>query len=376
MDGKHQLIFDASDLVRGVSTSAELSDGGFSPDTDNVNLTAVPGVLYIPAASVDSDTDTRLTDGAIASCPDMTFTSPNNRLVVSADGKGYRYDGTKLTAAGIALTAGKTWTSGFTDIVTFAGEAYITSKESITRWQNDNTIDGGADFPFAFANSTVPHPMVVYENNLYHADKNLLLIQTTAGVAPTTVLTLSADQMIVALGVDPVSGLMLISTKNVLDVSGTISTINRLLWYDGNSAKVSKSVFIDDAILGFQNVGGAVLVGYGNNVGYLSGSGIQWLRRLNNVTADNTQLPYKHHMTSIANTFYVLDGVQIMAFGEILPGRKVWYPAWSNPVNSNKPTLLCEVGSKKLGIGFATTKFYTFDTSSIATVGSMTLHTN
>jgi hypothetical protein len=373
MIGKHTLEIGAADFIKGVSSGADINDGGFSNETDNVNLTANPGVLYAPAASVNSDTDSRLTGNIIASSPDMNVTSPTNRLLVTDDGKAYRYNGTKITAAGVALTAAKTWVAGFTDLVTFAGEAYATSKEAMTRWQNDDTIDGGADYPYAFTNQTVPHPELVYENNLYVADGNLLKVTPSAGVAPTTVLTLSADQIIIALGIDPGSGLMLISTTNALDISSTLTSINRLHWYDGNSLKSSKVAIIEDAILGFHCVGAIVFVGFSNNIGYLSGSGIQWLRRLNNVTADNTQLPYKHHMAHVANTFYVLDGKQVMAYGEVLAGRKVWYPAWSNPVNSNKPTFLADVGNKKLGMGFATTKFYTFDTASVATIDSMML---
>lgn len=377
MIGTKQLVIGAADFVKGVSTSSDVSDGGFSPETDNVNLTANPGTMYAPAASVDSDTDVRLTGNIIASSPDMNVTSPTNRLFVTDDGKAYRYNGTKLDAAGIALTAAQTWTASFTDIITFAGEAYVSSRDSLTRWQNDNTIDAGASWPFSFANS-VPHPGVVYENSMYWGDKNLLKIQSTLGdaVAPTTVLTLSTDQVIVALGVDPGSGLMLISTTNALDASATLTSVNRVLWYDGNSAKVSKSAIIEDAILGFHCVGGTVFVGYSNKVGYLSGAGIQYLRTLNNVTASNTELPYKHHFAHVGNTLYVLNGKQVMAYGEVLPGRKVWYPAWSNMVNSNKPTCLADVGAKKLGMGFATTKFYTFDTSSVATTNNVTFYTN
>jgi hypothetical protein len=218
--------------------------------------------------------------------------------------------------------------------------------------------------------------MLVYENNLYYGDKNLLLIQSAVGVAPTTILTLSADQMIVALGIDPSTGLMLISTKNALDVSGAISTINRILRYDGNSAKVSTTTITEEGVVGFHNVGNYVYVGYGNNIGYFSGAGVQWLRKLNNVTASNTELPYKHHMAHVANTLYVLDGKQVMAFGEITPGKRAWFPVWSNPVNSNKPTMIAEVGAKKIGLAFATSKFYTLDTSSVATIDSMMFFSN
>ncbi len=378
MIGKHVLEIGSTDWIKGMSEGDDISNGGFSNLSDQVNIATVPGVLYAPATVVDSDTDTRLTAGIIASCPDMNVISPDKRLVVTSDGKGYRYDGTKLTAAGIALTAGKTWTSGFTDMVTFAGEAYISSKESITRWQNDNTIDAGASWPVTFTNSNVPHPGLIYQDRMYWADKNLLLIQSTIGdaVAPTTILTLSADQVIIALGIDPGTGLMLISTSNVLDMSATVTTTPRLILYDGNSPTYLKSSIVDDVILGFHSVGGNVFVGYGKKIGYLTGSGIGFLQGLKNATLSNDDLPYKHHFTSIGNTLYVIDGKQIMAYGDVLPGQKVFYYAQSNAVNSNKYTAIFDAGSGKIGYAFATTKFYTMDTTSVATTSGMTFFTN
>lgn len=45
MIGTKQLVIGAADFVKGVSTSSDVSDGGFSPETDNVNLTANPGTM-------------------------------------------------------------------------------------------------------------------------------------------------------------------------------------------------------------------------------------------------------------------------------------------------------------------------------------------
>jgi hypothetical protein len=379
MIGKQTLIIDMQELAsRGMSSGANIADGAFSNETDAVNITAVPGVLYAPAIAVDSDTDVRLTGNPIASCPDMNTVGATNRLVVTDDGKAYRYNGTKLDSAGISLTTSKTWSAGFTDILTFGGETYVSSKESLTRWQNDNTIDAGASWPFNFTNSNVPHPGIVYENNMYWADKNLLLTQSTVGdaVAPTTILTLDTSSIILSLGVDPGSGLMLIGTTNTLDTSGTLPAVNKLLWYDGNSTKVTKSVIVEDSIFGFHTVGGTTFVGYGKNLGYMNGSGISFLRKLKNVTNVQAELPYKHHFSHIGNTLYVLDGLQILAYGEVLTGRKVFYYCFKNNVNSNKPTMLGYGGNGKLVFGFASSKFYSFDTTSVSSTNTMTFYTN
>lgn len=378
MIGKNQLVIDGKDWINGMSSSPDITDGGFSNETDAVNLIYNPGVVHSPASFVDSDTDTRLTGNIIASCPDMNNISATNRLAVSDDGKAYRYNGTKLDAAGVALTAAQTWSAGFTDIVTFLGETYISSKASLTRWQNDNTIDAGGSWPFSFANSNVPHPGIVYENNMYWGDKNLLKIQSAIGdsTAPTTILTLDTSSIILALGVDTNTGLMLISTINTIDTSGTIPAICKLLWYDGNSTKPIKSVMIESPIYGFHSVGGNTFVGYGKNLGYINGSGVGFLRKLKNVTNVQEELPFKHHFASIDNTLYVIDGLQILAYGEVLPGRKVFYYCFKNNTNTNKILFIGAGGGGKIIYSFSASKFYSFDTSSISTSNTQTFYTN
>ncbi len=372
MIGKKELIITAEDFVKGMSTSPDISDGGFSNETDNVNLTFSPGLIYAPAAGVDSDTDTRLTGNIIASSPDMELIAANNRLLVGDNDTYYKYNGTKIIAAPYTGGTASTTSAGFTDIITYRGEAYVSCKERIKRWQSNNTItDLGS-----FTTATVPHPMIVYENNFYAADANLLLQATAVNTMPTTILTLDVNQVIMAIGIDPGSGLMLISTTSTTDTSGTLPAINKLLWYDGNSQKVTKAVLIEDCIYGFHTVGGTTFVGFGKNIGYINGSGISFLRKLKNVTNIQAELPYKHHFSHIANTLYVLDGKQILAFGEILPGAKKFYYAFNNNVNTNKYISIGDGGGGKLVFSFATTKFYSFDTTSVSTTNTIALVTN
>ncbi len=375
MIGTKQITIDASDFVKGMSTSPEVSDGGFSPDVDAVNLTYTPGILYAPASAVDSDTDTRLTGEIIAWCSDDDVALPNyQRKMVSNDGKYYRYNGTKIPEAALRTDATNTYTENFTQMVSFAGETYVTTREKLVRWDETGAVFNTSFF--SFTNTSFPHPAIIYENYAYYADGNVLYQQTSAGGTPTTILTLSSDQMIIALGVDPGTGLMLISTTSLLNMSDTKAAVNKLLWYDGNSPKVSKAIFVEDVIESFQTVGGITFVGYGQNLGYINGSGISFLRRLKNVTLDSTYLPYQQRITNIGNTLYVVDGTQILAYGEVLPGRKVFYYAFKNNINSNPIISISNVGSGKLGISFVDNKFYTFDTTSISTNGNITFPTN
>lgn len=371
MIGKQVLKIDVDDFLKGMSSSANTTDGGFTNETDCVNLSANPGVIYAPASMVNADIDARLTGGIIASCPDMAIIGVDARLLVGSNDTFYRYDGTKIIAAAYTGGTASTYASGFNDIITYRGEAYVTAKERIKRWQNNNTITDLA----SFTTTNVPHPALVYENNAYYGDANLLLQATAVNTAPTTILTLDANQIIIALGIDSGTGLMLISTTTSLNVSDTLNSINKVLWYDGNSLKVVKSIIVEDQVLAFHSHGGTTFVGYGQNIGYMNGSGIAFLRKLKNVTLNNDELPYKHHFASIGSALCVADGKQILEFEEIIRGQKIFYYSQSNTVNTNKYTCIFNAGSGKIGLAFATTKFYTVDTTSVATSAGMNFWT-
>ena len=201
MIGKRQIIFDESDWIRGMSTSTEVADGGFTDRTEGVNLTTLPGVVYAPAASVDGDSDSILdsTGEIIATCQDHNVLAGREFLAVTDTGFYVTYNGTKLVTT--SHTDGtNTYGTFFTQMTPFQGATFITAKENIIKWTGTSTFD---DEYADFTNQTMPHPLIVFENNLYYGDGNLLLRQVGVAGTPTTILTLSTDQVIVALGIDP-----------------------------------------------------------------------------------------------------------------------------------------------------------------------------
>lgn len=369
MIGKHQLIFDQKDWLRGMSSSTDVSDGGFSTATRAVNLTKEPGIVYGPAARVNSDTDTTLTDEIIASAPDHQTVSPRDRLVVCENGTYLSYNGTKLSA--VLNTDGTyTYQVGFTDFINFAGASFITKKERITKWSGTSTFDHSY---FTFTNTSLPHPALVYENNAYYGDGNLLLRQTGVSATPTTIITLPSNDIIMALGIDAGTGKMLISTTSHLAISGQLQGVNKLHWYDGSSNKVGKVVIVGDIITSFESVGSTVYVGYGTKLGFINGSGVEFLWQLRNITLDQQQLPYQHKIMSIDGILCVADGDQILAFGNVLRGQRVFWYIYKNAENSNDFKSIFPVGNHKIGLSVTTTKFDTFDIANISTMESNAL---
>lgn len=372
MIGKHQFELSAENMARlGMSSSAEATDGGFSPETDGVNLIAVPGAVYAPALPTDKSTN--LVGQIIASCEDPAGSA--QRLFVSQDaeldGRFFSCDNSgTLTARGSEDTTASTdYIQGRTDIIPYKGEVYVTNSLYIVQWQQPATFN----LTFKqFNDSSAPHPALVYEDNAYFADGNEMWRMTSAGGAPAIVLTLPSSQVITALGIDPGSGRMLIATVDQYNVGGTIPSQARVGFYDGFSNKLSRTVIVEEMITAFPSAEGVQYAAYGQNLGYWNGSGVSFLRRFADIAYDQSELLYKHHFTAIGSTLYFIVDRQIIAHGHVI-GAKVFYPAFKNLVNSNNLTHICNIGSGLLGMSFSAAKFYTWSTTSVASTNTMAL---
>jgi len=374
MLGSKQIVISAEDILqRGMSSSAELADGAFSTETEGINPLVTKGVLYGPATSTDKSTN--LSGNAIAWCE--TSVDNLNGYVLSSTGYIHSLSSTQvLTAAASALTG--TWTKGTSDIVQFIDKIYATSATDVAR-MDTNLTNGDHDWwsntlGLTALTSGVRHPLLVFQDRLWIGDNNSLNNIVNSSTGNNDVLVLSAHHQITALGVDPTSGKMLIATTHSANYSGTISSGYSIFSYDGTSATYTREYPVEGMVTAFKSVGGITYVMYGGkNVGYWNGSGVTFLRELKNVTLAGANIPYKHHTVAIDNTLYVVDGTQVLAFGEVIPGPKVWYYAFKQNVNSNNIDLLCPVGDELLAIGFESAKFYTFSTKS---AGSIVFYSN
>ncbi len=377
MIGQKSFTISQKDFMAGMSTATYTNDGGYAsagsasgtiiPST--INLTAKPGILYPPGPVTDK-TISDVTSLFISSTSDSNFNG-YERVFVSDDAKYYSWSGSALTLKHTDATANRNYSFGKTDMVTYGFSNFTTSSGTgtgITRWQTSS--DTFTDNFFAFSDTVAPHPALVFENNVYYGDGDLLLVQTAEASTPTTVLDLEDNAIITALGIDPGSGNMLIATSQAINMADLIKQTFKVLMYDGFSNKVISSYIVDDMITAFYPLGGIVYIGYGNKLGYWSGSGIQFLRTLNIALSQN-ELPYKAHFTNIDNTLYVVEERNILAYGEILPNKKVFYYILQNNAgDAGNYSLITNIGTKKLGLSFATAKFYTFDTANVSSVVS------
>ena len=361
--GKNTIEISGSDFIRGMTSGNNLLDGGFSDQSYGINLESEPGVLSFNENVTEPSTSPI---GIMIGCtpndtttadPDMFF------LAVDADtqdGTYYWWNGTTLTLKRTDST--NNYIFGGSYIGTYRNEIYATSDQAITRWTADDSVFEDDFYDTSDGWDTLsPHPILAYDNDFYYGNGNELLRQTAVGVKPSDILTLTEGTDITALGIDPGSGKMLISTTQgpIFNLAGNVPSLNKVLYYDGFSNKPVKAIVVDEMITAFYSVGSTVFVTYGQNLGYWTGSGIQFLRQLDiNLAYD--ELAYRDHITSIGSTLFVIEGRFILAFGDIVGGAsKAYSYVYRSPVN--KLSLICNLGENVLGIGTLDEAFLTLD---------------
>lgn len=382
-----QKVFEltSDDILRGMSSSEFIQDGGFSPLTEGINPTKQPGLIYFSAEKVDQTDD--LTDDLIASCEDGTLgTSAVDRIFVDDAGKYYDWDGTTLD--NIATDGGTPnggYAKGNTQMISFGitnnrANIFTTNGQYITRLElsSDTLTATFKQFTFnaSSASLVAPHPCIVFENNAFYGDGNLLRRQTSA--TDTTVgviMTLPTEQIIVSFGIDPGTGYLLISTVEGPNASDTKNRICRVHYHDGFSNKSVKTIIVDDMITAFYPVGAVMYIGYGQNLGIWDGQGIRFLRKLN-VSLNSTKLPYRDNFTNIGSTLYVIEANKILAYGPVIGSSPpIFYYAFVNKdgnLVAGDLTCITNLGSGLLGFGWvdasAVEKFATLDTTSVSTL--------
>lgn len=370
MLGKNQIIIDASEFLKGMSSSDDVSDGGFSTSTDQVNLIAQKGSLST-VSTPTAITNASFTSSVIAWCPTNNTSFANGYLL---QGSGVLGLDSSQAIAGSKGVAG-TFTTGTSDIANFIDKIYVTTTTNIAKVSTDLSASDdtwwGTALGKGLLTSGCRHPLLIYQDRLWVGDLNALHNIVDSGTGNKNVLLLTTENEITALGIDEGSGKMLIAATAGANYSNSVATGNFIFTYDGTSATYTRKYAVDGMVTGFKSMGGITYVTYGDNLGYWNGSGLTFLRKLKNILTTGSELAYKHHLAVIDNTLYVVDGLQILAYGEVLPGRKIFYYAYVNNVNSNKIGLIFpfggNAGAKYLGIGIPSTNLLSLD---IATAGT------
>lgn len=368
MIGKFQVPLGYAEFISGMSSSDYSKDGGLGTSCVGLNPFVVPGVMY--GLANGTDISTNVAGNIIASCEDSNSTSPNNRYLVDDKANYYSYNGSAITKVktGAATTKYK---KGKLDFISFDSKFFATLTDALAKWDGSTTLDEAF---FSFSDGSAHHPVLIFEGSLFIADGNVLLSMAANGsgtATPATALTLSSKEKIVALGIDPATGYMMISIQTVYDLSDTIPSLKAVYLWNGGTIKPARKILVDDMITAFFNLEGRVYVGAGQTLGVWNGSGVTFLRKFKNVTLSQTDLPYKHNFTNTRNILHVIDGNQVLSYGAVVTGKMgFFYTAYAPTGSASQNFLSCifPCGSNRIAVaydqGSTTYKVYSFDYSS------------
>lgn len=380
MIGKQVIEITANDLLDGMTSSPETTDGGFSPETNAVNILSSGkiGVLYQTPAVTDSSTN--LNGYIIATTTDPDSGIGINNYAVTTTGRFISIDSNGALTVRRTSAGAKTYSSEQTDVVVYRNELFATSTNDVTNATGANLV---SSFDESWWDTTkaksalstgVPHPLLVFEDSLWIGDGNKLH-KWDGTTASEAFLTLPTGQVIIALGVDPSSGKMLISVSEGPNGSDALPRVAKILVYDGFSNKPSRAIIVDEMVTVIYPVGGTVFMAYGVNLGYWNGSGISFLRKLRGVTyssTGSTTLVYKQRITNIGRSLFVADGIDILVFTETVAGKKRFFVN-HRIIDSLQDYLysIFNIGGGRLGISYqesgGTAKFAYYSTSSRGT---------
>lgn len=370
MIGKSQIQLGAEQFISGMSSTDYATDGALGVNSNGLNPFVAPGAMYSLAGATDISTN--VVDNIICSCEDSNATSPNNRYLLGDAAHYYSDNGTTIS---LATTGSATFIQGKADLSQFSGNLYASASGFLVKWTLPATIN---ETYKTFADGSAHHPLITYINYLYFGDGNILCTLDGSGTVVTR-LTLPPKEKIVALGIDPVTGLLMVSVQTVYDVSDNIPSLKAVYLYDGISAQYTRKILVDDLVTAFYNVEGTVFVGCGLTLGSWNGNGVTFLRILKNATYDNKDLLYKHHFSNTNRILHVIDGYNVLSYGSVTVGKKgFFYTAGNIGGTFNHLTCIFPRGStantgQRLGIAYANTgpvyKVYSSDFGSTATGG-------
>lgn len=374
MIGARQLQLGAEQMISGMSSSDFATDGALGVSSRGLNPFVIPGTIR--PLSGATDVSANLSGNLVATSGDSQTVAPSVRVGIDDAGNIYSWGGSSWTKQITGLT--NTYSFPETDMVPFYTSNYATCNGTHLMQINTSAWTKTENFK-ALQDGSALHPLLVYQSNLYIGDgKHLPTLQSDESTYNTdSAWVLNGNEKIVALAIDPLTGLMLVSVQTAYNKTDTLQQQGIVYLYDGISAKPTRKIIVDDLITSFYQIEGSVYVGTGSGViGMWNGNGITFLRRLKtNGTFTFTDLPYKQHFANTGNIMHVVDGASVLSYGSVVSGKKGFFYT-AVPLNNVTDHLgiIMSLGSYKLGIGYATIKAVSYDFSSLATPTAATVN--
>ena len=355
------ITIGTKDWVKGVSTSDDIPDGGFSPAVKGQNLLSNLGTMNQGTALTTIDANV-VHEIYAASDDELGTTAVNLLYFVGRDsaaattGKFYKWDAiaNEPTVALTDTSGGtRTYSSSISQMEYYNNEIFVTSSVDVTRMTS-----GMAAFDSTQAswwvttesktalNTGVAHPMIKFDKKLWIADKySLHSWDGTTAVEDVLDLTAKESGVIMALAKDPTTGNMLIATSpNTSDVT---NHIGKIYSWDGFSPVPNTVATIRGYITALFVVNSTVYVFYDDMVGFWNGSGVTPLRKLD-IDRSTADYIFRSRVTSVGDTLLITEQNSILAYGPIISGgKKVWHYPYTA---TNNIGLIHNISSNKVAL--------------------------
>lgn len=324
------ITIDAKDFLAGESNWDYISDKGFSSDSYGLNLLLKPGVLNLGWTNTDRGGATLL-GNIVASAYDKNGLT-NDGFFVDDLGNFYTLSGATFTKRQTSTN-----TTGFqlgtTDLIEFKDNVYATYNGTTNGYIAQVTgasMSGGitSDWWVITGGISVRHPMEVVEDSLYIGSANIIYFYdgTTSGVA----VTLPSDVNVTSLRKHPDGRHIIAFTGEQYDFSHTQGGGGRIYIVNKDTLTWEREIKVDTQIEGSRNVGGVIYCTWGKKLGYFTGSGIKFLKKLK--TSATT---YSQSMGNLEDILAVRDGTNILLYGDLGNGVNSWHNVYNGAtVNS------------------------------------------
>lgn len=357
--GKLQIEIKGQDFIQGMATSSEIIDAGYSPETFNVSLTNIPGCI----ASSFATSGNTLASEIICTCDAGANGSVAKFALGIGAGAGshvYYQDPTTFLLSSYGTYTGTTGNL-YSDMVSYLGDIYFTTQTDICHIANSGTTSGSIDSTWWTVTKSQSSPLTtgkkhhlfVFNGLMFITDGQFIHSFDGSTIIPAR-LTLNSDQEILDIGGDLAQGRMLVSFAQ--NVGSSFLQTNTYQYFVGSwdtsdpSKFVYPAVQVEDIVWTFIYFGGYQYVIYGNNFGYFTGSGIQFLRKLNFDQTIAFQVINKHKVCVSPSFLYIADLTQILAYGNITKDNKIFWYLYTASLGN----IIClyKATPTKLGIGY------------------------
>lgn len=324
-------------FITGESQSDFISDKGFSPDSVNLNLTKIRGLLYFNEVGTDRGGAT-LTGNIIASCPDPAYLG-NDVYYLDDEGAFYTLDGGTLTKK---QTSAETFILGTSDLITFQNEIYATSNDVIAKLTNN--FAAITEHWWTGLTPNYRHPMETVEGEIFFADKNVIYYWN--GTSSGTAFTLPSEVNITSLRKHSDGRTLLAFVGITANFSHTRGGGGKVYFCDPVIRDWTREIEIEAQIEGTRVIGGIIYTTWGNNFGYFNGNGLVFLKKL--AVSDTT---YSHNINNLEDILLIRDGRNVFAFGNLGAGN-IWWKPFRN-VNAQNINNIAYQGDNKFLIAYS-----------------------